>query len=292
MCKLLLLNIVLALACPVGWNPADINNDCRVDLADFAIMAKNWLKEYEMSYPNKVQVSGTLTDAEGPATYDTPFILTRGYFSAHPERYGGTKMIRLGEVSQEEPFELSYPGSNFSLRGLIHDSIWNSAALEESAENIVGEYEPHSNATGTATVEEYVEKKADEMLLNKTRDMDGAVHEWTHPYVRYVDIARVRVRNKDGTWGPASGAGAVSWVNSAHDLELRDAAFAASEDSDLGVWLWNIPDNMPNKVLAIVYDAETAADTNPPVGFCYIFKNKRVVSGRGAPLSVFGEVVK
>lgn len=239
-----------------------------------------------MSYPNKILV----TDIDSDPAQDFGVYEDLGVWNDKPDYHGSDPhgIIRWGSFTSRWIRSVNYDGTT---------TTWNGPENGD----LYGTYTAAHNSTGSVEVGEYTEeytetngdkKMADEMLLNKTMDMDGAVHEWTHPYVRYVDIARERVRNKDGTWGPASGAGAVSWVNSAHDLELEDAAFAASEDSDLGVWLWNIPDNMPNKVLAIVYDAETAADTNPPVGFCYIFKNKRVVSGRGAPLSVFGEVVK
>lgn len=151
---LFLVMVVSCAACPVGWNVADLNNDCRVDLADFAILAENWLKEYNMA-PEQLKIEGTLT----------------------PEGASGVILTKLlGEHNGKEHWGFNTEGDPVfaTIQWSTIDGTWRyqyNVEVEHfpglykgfgwiGGEEVIGDYEAVLPATGTATVTEYISETA------------------------------------------------------------------------------------------------------------------------------------
>lgn len=173
---LFLVMVVSCAACPVGWNVADLNNDCRVDLADFAILAENWLKEFEMSYPNEVQVSGTLSVGPGGDRQLVPIvpavIVQDGEENGRPT-WGVTasgwaiKIRWIGEgPSSYWRMEITRPDAVIG--------IWSSEGYG-GAEELIGLYVQVSRAAGTATVTEYISETVVELTPSHPIEINSIV---------------------------------------------------------------------------------------------------------------------
>jgi len=122
--RIIILCWILFLFSPCFALRADINGDGRVNLLDLAILAEEWLMEdYEMSYPDKLEVKGSITpsgaigiytkgaDIEGkPAWYkdDATYLISYsegiwflsvsevGYWQLDGESYTGDYIAMIG----------------------------------------------------------------------------------------------------------------------------------------------------------------------------------------------------
>ena len=183
LCLLLLTS--LTAACPT-MPYGDLNCDGRVDLADLAILAENWLRTFEMSYPNKVQVTG-ITDpgTAGIYQYYAEFEeYTNVYLS--PDRPG---VVLFFETEEDNKWLMGIPGGEGS------SAYWLGSS--ENPEDPTGTYEPLFGTTGTATVTELSGSLAmepityqwvdDTMLMMIAGTVTGSVGDVTYTWHEYVD---------------------------------------------------------------------------------------------------------
>lgn len=163
MYKLILLNLVLAstaFACP-GLRHGDLNCDEKIDINDFTILAENWLREYDMSYPDKVQVSGV----EGVLSILNGILIEAGTTNDKPHYDRTHEEVFIGRVAW------SQSANEWRMVNSTGLSSWRRT---EEGDGPEGVYAPATgDAAGTATVTAYTEGIGPPVVTDITTDTDS-----------------------------------------------------------------------------------------------------------------------